>query len=156
MFFNPGGPGDGAVSYVAAAEQFFSPTVLDRFDLVGMDPRGGLGSNQVSCEDRQIIRPETNLWPRTRREFRDLLANNRAVGLACLRDTGPLMRHTDTISVARDHEALRIGLGVRRVSWLGLSYGTQWPATTPTFSPGTPEPWSSTRPWTTTCPRWSR
>jgi pimeloyl-ACP methyl ester carboxylesterase len=125
LFFNPGGPGDGAVSYIAAAEQFFSPALLSRFDLVGMDPRGVLGSNQVSCENRPIIRPETNLWPRTRREFRDMLANNRAVGLACLRDTGVLMRHTDTVNVARDHEALRIGLGVARVSWLGISYGTQ-------------------------------
>lgn len=125
LFFNPGGPGDGAVEYIAAAEQFFAPVLLKRFDLVGMDPRGVMGSNQVSCEDRPIIRPETNLWPRTRQEFRQLVANNRAVGLACLRDTGPLMRHTDTINVARDHEALRIGLGVRRVSWLGLSYGTQ-------------------------------
>ena len=31
----------------------------------------------------------------------------------------------DTISVARDHEALRRALGVKRVSWLGISYGTQ-------------------------------
>jgi len=125
LLFNPGGPGDGAVSYVKDAEQFFSPTLLSRFDLVGMDPRGVSGSSQVSCENRPIIRPETTLWPRTRREFRSLLANNRAVGLACVRDTGPLMRHADTVSVARDHEALRIALGVRRVSWLGLSYGTQ-------------------------------
>lgn len=125
LFFNPGGPGDGAVSYIAAAEQFFSRTLRNRFDLVGMDPRGVMASNQVSCENRQIIRPETNLWPRTRREFRHLLANNRAVGLACLRDTGPLVRHADTVSVARDHEALRMALDVHRVSWLGLSYGTQ-------------------------------
>ena len=27
--------------------------------------------------------------------------------------------------MARDHEALRIALGVSKVSWLGLSYGTQ-------------------------------
>jgi pimeloyl-ACP methyl ester carboxylesterase len=125
LFFNPGGPGDGAVEYIGAAEQVFSPTVLIRFDLVGMDPRGVMGSSRVSCEGRPVIRPQTNLWPLTRQEFHSLLAHNRTVGLACLRDSGPLLRHVDTISVARDHEALRIGLGVRRVNWLGISYGTQ-------------------------------
>jgi pimeloyl-ACP methyl ester carboxylesterase len=125
LFYNPGGPGDGAVAYVADAETFFSSTLLARFDIVGMDPRGVQGSNQISCEDRPIIRPETNLWPRTEQEFNALLTNNRAVGLACIRDTGELMRHTDTVNVARDHEALRIALRVDQVSWLGLSYGTQ-------------------------------
>ena len=38
-----------------------------------------------------------------------------------IRETGALLGHTDTVSVARDHEALRIALGVRQVSWLGLS-----------------------------------
>jgi pimeloyl-ACP methyl ester carboxylesterase len=125
LFYNPGGPGDGAVAYIAEAEAFFSPTLLSRFDIVGMDPRGVQGSNQISCENRPVIRPETTLWPRTEAEFESLLANNRAVGLACLRDTGKLMRHTDTVNVARDHEALRIALRVDQVSWLGLSYGTQ-------------------------------
>src|SRR4030095_10141774 len=40
LFFNPGGPGDGAAKYVADPEIFFSPTLIERFDLVGMDPRG--------------------------------------------------------------------------------------------------------------------
>jgi hypothetical protein len=40
LFFNPGGPGDGAAKYIADAETFFPPIVIDRFDLVGMDPRG--------------------------------------------------------------------------------------------------------------------
>ena len=54
-----------------------------------------------------------------------MVAHNRAVARSCLRETGPLFLHADTVSVARDHEALRIALGVSKVSWLGLSYGTQ-------------------------------
>jgi hypothetical protein len=39
LFFNPGGPGDGAAKYIVeVAEKVFSPTLLERFDLVGMDP----------------------------------------------------------------------------------------------------------------------
>jgi pimeloyl-ACP methyl ester carboxylesterase len=54
-----------------------------------------------------------------------MLSHNRAVGLSCLRNTGSLLAHTDTISVARDHEAARVALGVDQVSWLGISYGSQ-------------------------------
>ena len=54
-----------------------------------------------------------------------MVDHNRAVARSCLQETGRLLLHADTVSVARDHEALRIALGVSKVSWLGLSYGTQ-------------------------------
>ena len=54
-----------------------------------------------------------------------MVAHNRELAKSCLQETGPLFLHADTVSVARDHEALRIALGERQVSWLVLSYGTQ-------------------------------
>jgi pimeloyl-ACP methyl ester carboxylesterase len=54
-----------------------------------------------------------------------MLRLNRELGRGCLEQTGPLLGHVDTVSVARDHEAVRIGLGERTFNWLGLSYGTQ-------------------------------
>ncbi|MFD1049488.1 alpha/beta fold hydrolase, partial [Kibdelosporangium lantanae] len=57
-------------------------------------------------------------------QFDQLVAHNRAVGEDCLRTTGPLLEHVDTISVARDLEALRVGLGDEKLNFLGLSYGT--------------------------------
>ena len=33
LLFNPGGPGDGAGKYVADAETFFTPTLIERFGL---------------------------------------------------------------------------------------------------------------------------
>ena len=124
LFYNPGGPGDGGARYVRNAGEIFSPTVLHRFDLVGLDPRGTGGSVKVSCGVNPI-RPETTLFPRTAEQFEQLRRNNRAVGLSCLRGTGDLLRHMDTVTLARDHEALRLALGVDRVTWLGISYGTQ-------------------------------
>jgi len=38
--------------------------------------------------------------------------------------TGPLVRHMDSISVAKDLEAIRQGLGDEKLNYLGLSYGT--------------------------------
>jgi pimeloyl-ACP methyl ester carboxylesterase len=124
LFFNPGGPGDGAARYVKAAEEVFSPAVLHRFDLVGMDPRGMAGSTPISCA-KPVLTPELTLFPKTREQFLQLRRHNRTVGQSCLKATGPLMGHVDTVSVARDHEALRRALRTASVTWLGLSYGTQ-------------------------------
>jgi pimeloyl-ACP methyl ester carboxylesterase len=124
LFFNPGGPGDGGVDYIVNAESIFSATLRARFDLVGADPRGMRHNAQVRCGIAGLT-PTTTLFPRTRQQFEELRRHNRAFGESCLALDPVLTRNMDTISVARDHEALRIALGVRQISWFGISYGTQ-------------------------------
>ncbi len=125
LLFNPGGPGDGAVEYITThAEDVFTPTLIERFDLVGMDPRGIANSSPVRCT-LPLITPETTLFPKTEQQFQQLVKHNREVGLDCLNKAGDLVRHMDTVSVARDHEALRLALGENKINWLGISYGTQ-------------------------------
>src|SRR3954447_3289323 len=68
LFFNPGGPGDGAVKYVIAADTFFSETLRARFDLVGMDPRATGGSTKVHC-GVPVLTPAGTLFPRTEAQF---------------------------------------------------------------------------------------
>jgi pimeloyl-ACP methyl ester carboxylesterase len=53
-----------------------------------------------------------------------MIAKNRAFGVSCLRQTGPLLPHVDTASAARDLEAARLALGEPRLNRLGFSYGT--------------------------------
>jgi len=126
LFFNPGGPGDGEAHYVVESDDwYFSPTLRARFDIVGLDPRTTGGSTHVKCGDVPAITPTDTVFPRSEREFQAMVRHNRDVGLGCLRNTGALLAHTDTVSVARDHEALRVALGVDQVTWLGISYGTQ-------------------------------
>jgi pimeloyl-ACP methyl ester carboxylesterase len=124
LFYNPGGPGDGAVDNVIAADTFFSATLRARFDIVGLDPRGVGGSTPIRC-GVPALTPDYTFFPRTQQQFDAMVAHNRAVAKSCLQQTGPLFLHADTVSVARDHEAVRIALGVSRVNWLGLSYGVQ-------------------------------
>jgi pimeloyl-ACP methyl ester carboxylesterase len=123
LFFNPGGPGDPSSRYVRAADTYFSPALRARFDIVGVDPRGTGGSGQVRCAE-PILTAGTVLWPRTKAQFDALLRHNRAVGRSCVAGTGPLIGHLDTMSVARDHDAVRAALGAGTVSWLGVSYGS--------------------------------
>ncbi|HEX5383243.1 MAG TPA: hypothetical protein VFW54_01265, partial [Propionibacteriaceae bacterium] len=89
LFFNPGGPGDGAAKYIVMAETVFTPTLIERFDLVGMDPRGMENSSQVRCT-LPVITPETTLFPKTEQQFQQLLKHNREVGLNCLDKAGNL------------------------------------------------------------------
>ena len=50
MLVNPGGPGFGGTVLARSATSLFSKTLLDRFDIVGWDPRGTGGSNPaVDC-----------------------------------------------------------------------------------------------------------
>jgi pimeloyl-ACP methyl ester carboxylesterase len=124
LFVNPGGPGGGGVEIATFADQIFSPELVARFDIVGVDPRGIRGSTPVACRipDPQ---PGYTLFPRTQAQFDQMVRLNRELGRGCLEQTGRLLGHVDTVSVARDHEAVRIGLGERTFNWLGLSYGTQ-------------------------------
>jgi pimeloyl-ACP methyl ester carboxylesterase len=124
VFYNPGGPGDGAARYIVGAENFFSPTLRARFDLVAMDPRGMGNSVQVHC-GVDLFTPDFTLFPRSEEQFQRMVGHNREYGQSCLQQTGALMRNIDTRVVARDHEALRIALNVDKVNWLGISYGAQ-------------------------------
>jgi pimeloyl-ACP methyl ester carboxylesterase len=135
LFYNPGGPGDGPIDDLVDADRMFSDTLRQRFDLVGIDPRAVAGSAHVTCKV-PILTPGDTLYPRTRAQFRQLRRHNRQVGLDCLRRTGPLLGHVDTMSVARDHDALRAALGEVQVSWLGLSYGTTLAANYADLFPG--------------------
>src|SRR3712207_2048021 len=51
LFVNPGGPGGSATAMAHAAPFFLSDAVLDRFDVVGVDPRGIGFSDNVRCFD---------------------------------------------------------------------------------------------------------
>ena len=125
LFFQPGGPGDGGISYVAdAGDAIFAPALRARFDIVGVDPRGYGESTPVSCGVPLTVAGLT-LFPRTPEQFQRLVRHNRAVGASCLKETGALLGHVDAESVARDHEAIRTALGEPKVSFLSISYDSQ-------------------------------
>jgi pimeloyl-ACP methyl ester carboxylesterase len=127
LIVNPGGPG-GAGSEVVAAEAggagLWHPDLHRRFDLIGMDPRGIGLSTPVRCQPAVYDRP-VSLFPRSATDFGRLASYARALGRSCRRLTGPLLGHVDTLSVARDMEALRRALGDGKLNFLGLSYGAE-------------------------------
>ena len=127
LIVNPGGPG-GAGSEVVSAEAaglgLFQPRLHERFDLIGMDPRGVGLSTHVRCDPAVFNRP-VSFFPATAAEFQQFSDYARDLGSSCLERTGPLLAHVDTLSVVRDMEALRRALHDGKLNFLGLSYGAE-------------------------------
>ena len=125
LIVNPGGPG-GAGSQVVAVEaaggHLWNPALHERFDMIGMDPRGVGTSTPIQC-DPDVYNQLVSLFPSTEAQFDQLASWARAFGQSCLERTGPLLGHVDTRSAARDMEALRRALGDGKLNFLGLSYG---------------------------------
>ncbi len=126
LIINPGGPG-GAGSDILIAQAVngwpITPKLHEYFDLVGLDPRGVGLSTPVQC-DPEIWNEGGTLFPQDQTAYDALVAQNKAFGASCLEKTGPLLAHLDTVSVARDLDAMRAALGDEKLNYLGLSYGT--------------------------------
>lgn len=66
------------------------------------------------------------MYPSDEASFEKVVQHNLAFRQSCLDLSGsPLFDFMDTISIVKDHEAVRKALGGEPISWLGESYGTQ-------------------------------
>ncbi|NGO67136.1 alpha/beta hydrolase [Streptomyces boncukensis] len=124
---NPGGPGGSAVDYVERVAALSYPReVRERYDIVGMDPRGVARSEPVAClTDRQMDRyTETDQTPDDTAEVRRLGAAFQRFADGCRQRTGNRLGHVSTVEAARDMDVLRAALGDRKLHYVGASYGT--------------------------------
>jgi pimeloyl-ACP methyl ester carboxylesterase len=126
LLTNPGGPGASGVDFVDQAKDMFGKDVLAAYDVVGFDPRGVGTSTPVTClGDKQKDAQLSRWYPDTTAGLASELADATAWAGACKANTGPLLGHVDTQSVARDLDMLRADLGETKLDYLGFSYGTQ-------------------------------
>jgi pimeloyl-ACP methyl ester carboxylesterase len=129
LFINPGGPGGSGVDFASFAWALFPQAVLDRFDVVGFDPRGVARSAPLVCF-RSIQQLEDTFggvpfFPITRPEYRTTDAAFDSYGRLCERNAGPVLDHMSTADVARDLDLLRAAVGDEGLTYAGYSYGTQ-------------------------------
>ncbi|WP_405091568.1 alpha/beta hydrolase [Micromonospora sp. NBC_01392] len=129
LFLNPGGPGGSGTSIALAAPYFLGDDLLDRFDVVGVDPRGIEASDNIRCF--RTVKEQTRAYaglnvafPWTKAEEKAYVAASKAVGTACSTTGKPLTGAASTAEVARDMDVLRRAVGDQKLSYLGFSYGT--------------------------------
>ena len=129
LFLNPGGPGGSGVDIALAAPYFLSKSLLDRFDIVGVDPRGIASSTQVKCfktvKDQTAVLDKMNVaFPWGKAEEKTYVDGAKKLGKACSTTGAPLTGSMSTAEVVRDMDVLRRALGDKKLSYLGFSYGT--------------------------------
>lgn len=130
LFINPGGPGGSGVEMAAAAPFFLGAGVLDRFDILGFDPRGTNYSDNVKCwgnlgEQFDALEPLFTMpFPFERPEVRAYVRASESFGRACSTTGRPLTGSMSTAEVARDMDVLRRMTGDKQLTYLGFSYGS--------------------------------
>ncbi|RZT17433.1 alpha/beta hydrolase family protein [Kribbella sp. VKM Ac-2569] len=119
-----GGPGQSGVDYAVVAAGLLPESVLDRFDLVGFDPRGVGRTQPIRCEHADTGTPT----------FPDLLTDAgyaRAAGLMrgitneCAAALGSKAALFSTTATAVDIDRIRAALGQSTLTYLGWSYGAK-------------------------------
>jgi pimeloyl-ACP methyl ester carboxylesterase len=129
LFVNPGGPGGSGVALAVAAPDFLSDAVLDRFDIVGFDPRGIGSSERLACfrslkERTRTLAGMSVAFPMTATEQQRYLASAKGLGKGCSTVGRPLAGAMSTAEAARDMDVLRRAVGDAKLTYLGFSYGT--------------------------------
>ncbi|MER5457863.1 alpha/beta hydrolase [Micromonospora sp. NPDC002389] len=129
LFVNPGGPGGSSTSFALAAPYVFGDEVLDRFDIVGVDPRGVGAGEQLRCfrsvKDQTRAYEGANVaFPYTKAEEKAYVAAAIRIGKGCSTTGKPLSGAMSTAEVARDMDVLRRAVGDKLLSYVGFSYGS--------------------------------
>jgi pimeloyl-ACP methyl ester carboxylesterase len=115
LFVNPGGPGGPAYDTVRSAASFLTPEILERFDIIGVDPRGTERSAPLKCDTATKPRTSAN---GARLSPADAFADS------CAANDSARLLFMDTQTAARDLDAVRASLGETQINYLGMSYGT--------------------------------
>ena len=138
LFVNPGGPGSGGSVLAEFASEIYDDVLLERFDIIGWDPRGtGLSTPAIDCVDDYDPYFALDSNPETPAEEADFEAALGEFAAGCDERSGNLLDHVDTVDAARDMDAIRTALGEDQITYFGWSYGTQLGATWATLFPDT-------------------
>jgi pimeloyl-ACP methyl ester carboxylesterase len=127
LLINPGGPGGSGFDFA----QGFVPSdgVYSNFDIIGFDPRGVGRSTPIICftsdadRDEMIYGTYDDPYGSEGWET-ELAARQKKWVDACAANTGDLLAHIDTVSVAHDMDMMRAVLGDEKLNYLGFSFGT--------------------------------
>lgn len=141
LLVNPGGPGaPGSELAQYAAFQFDLP-LLERFDVIGWDPRGtGASTPAIECigdADYDRMYAEVDSTPDTPDERAQLVELAEEFALGCELGSAGILEHVGTNNSARDMDSIRRALGEDEISYFGFSYGSELGAAWVTLFPDT-------------------
>ena len=157
LFVNPGGPGGSGLSLAMGPglvhwlgdeiPRQFSDEIVERFDIVGFDPRGvglsdamvalffSMGGSDIGALVRGGSGPEFACGGLGEQlallgaidgpfDTPEELAAGEAAANLCIESMGPTGALLGSEYVARDMDEIRKALGAEQISYLGFSYGS--------------------------------
>lgn len=126
LLVNPGGPGGSGANAAIGLALTLPTEVLERFDLVGFDPRGVGFSSPVECipDDYKDDVLAAEPYVLDDDDFDDQVDSAETVAQMCYEEYGDELGLFNTVNTARDMDQLRESLGDDELSYLGYSYGT--------------------------------
>ncbi len=125
LVVNPGGPGASGVQFAYNAEYIVSPDILERYDIVGFDPRGVGDSSAIHCRSDKETDASfaADAKPDSVSELNQLIKSSQEFIEKCEKKT-KYLNHFSTSQAARDMDLLRSALGDTELNFLGKSYGS--------------------------------
>lgn len=126
LLLNPGGPGGSGLDAAVGLSLQMPTEVLERFDLVGFDPRGVGVSEGIKCisDSEKDTYAAADPDARTPQEFAQQVKDVGQVTEECTTKYGDKLAHINTVETVRDMDLIRRGLGDQKLTYLGFSYGT--------------------------------
>jgi pimeloyl-ACP methyl ester carboxylesterase len=137
LFFNLGGPGAFAAPYMEAFGADLWPALNERFDIVGVDPRGTGIADGLDCmanQETDGVYSQPFVTPENLNLNQLLRKDTRYIGRCIQRNDD--LQYMATANVARDLNAIREAVGDKKMTYLGFSYGTFLGATLQSLFPG--------------------
>lgn len=124
LVFNPGGPGESGNQILPVFLSLVPPAVRAHFSIVSFDPRGTGASDPLDCGTSPSA--VTSALPVPAAAGLPLPASTvfTPMAAACQARAGSLEPFIDTVNTARDMDRIREALGLQRISYYGISYGT--------------------------------
>ncbi|HVK21946.1 MAG TPA: alpha/beta fold hydrolase, partial [Actinokineospora sp.] len=138
VFINNGGPGGSAADFVPGIGDLLGVGTRERFDIVGIDPRGIAGSRNClteECGSAPVVcaaAPQdppgptvpTAVFPRSEAEVTAQLDYDDFLRRLCDQRGNEILDHMSTADTARDMDLMREAVGDRKLTYYGVSYGT--------------------------------
>ncbi len=137
LLVNPGGPGGSGLGLALNVASSLPTDVASRYDVIGFDPRGvGASVPALHCDPSFFSGVRPTYVPASKAAEQVMVNRAKAYAAACERRFGWLLPHMTTADSARDMDAIRVALGVPKISYFAYSYGTYLGQVYATLFPG--------------------
>jgi pimeloyl-ACP methyl ester carboxylesterase len=125
LLTNPGGPGGSGIDFLPYLSSQV-PVLMDRFDLIGFDPRGVGQSASVKCISDSDLDANFGYEPDPTSDaaYQGAIDLNKHIANGCGTKFGSTLDLFATEQAAHDMDAIRSALGDQKLNYLGFSYGT--------------------------------